>query len=215
MAFTSPKKVALIIASTRAIRVGPAVVDFVHRVLQSSPATPTPEISIIDVAKFNLPVFNERIVPSAPNHQSSNFEYEHSKAWSTAIASFDAYIWVSPEYNVGVPGGVKNAIDYLYHELVGKPVLIVTYGIFGGRKSSESLKDTFTGMKMRVAETRPKLSFAHSPERTDIMMAGVQGKLGPKTLELWEEEGKEPLLEGFGELVDLIKASVSEGAKAE
>ena len=214
MASTPPKKVALIIGSTRAIRVGPAVVEFVHKVFLSSPATPKPEISIVDVAKFNLPVFNERIFPTMVP-ANGQFEHEHSIAWSAAIASFDAFVWVSAEYNAGVPGGVKNAIDYLFHELVGKPALIVTYGIFGGKKSSESLKTTLTAMKLRVAETLPRLSFAASPGKADLMMAGTQGKIGPKTLELWEQEGTEPLLKGFRELIDLIKAPVSEGIKTE
>jgi NAD(P)H-dependent FMN reductase len=52
---------------------------------------------------------------------------------------FDGYVLVSPEYNNGMPGGVKNAIDYLYNEWIGKPALIITYGILGGLKSSEQL----------------------------------------------------------------------------
>ena len=53
---------------------------------------------------------------------------------------YDGYVFVSPEYNYGMPGGVKNAIDYLYNELTGKPILIITYGIFGGLKCSEQLE---------------------------------------------------------------------------
>lgn len=214
MATTSPKKVALIIASTRAIRAGPTVVDFVHKTLLTSPATPKPELSIIDVAKFNLPVFNERIMPAmVPMY--GQFDYEHSKAWSAAMAPFDAYVFVAPEYNLGVPGGVKNAIDYLYNEWIGKPVLIVTYGIHGGNLSSDALKGTLSGMKLRVVETRPMLKFAGWPDKSELMMAAGQGKVGTKTLELWEEEGKAPLLKGFGELVELMETPAPEPAKHE
>ena len=198
------KKVALIIASTRPVRAGPTVVDFVHKVILAAPTTPKPEISIIDVATFNLPVFNERIVPAAvPAY--GQFEYEHSKKWSAAIASFDAYIWVSPEYNFGLPGGVKNAIDYLFNEWVGKPTLIVTYGGMGGPNASETLNKVLTGMKLRVVETRPTLSFAGWPDKSEMIAASRQGKVGMKTLEHWEEEGKEPLLKGFGELIELME----------
>jgi NAD(P)H-dependent FMN reductase len=211
MATTIPNKVALIIASTRAVRVGPTAVDFVHKVLLTSPSTPKPEISIIDIASFNLPVFNERAVPAmVPEH--AQFEYEHSKAWSAAIKRFDGYIFVTPEYNLGVPGGVKNSIDYLYNEWIGKPVLIVTYGIHGGNLSSDSLKQTLSGMKLRVVETRPMLKFA-GPGREEMMMAAA-GKVGPKTMEEWEEVAKEPLLKGFGELVELLEAPAPEPAKA-
>ena len=133
------------------------------------------------------------------------FEFEHSKAWSAAMAPFDAYIFVAPEYNLGVPGGVKNAIDYLYNEWIGKPVLIVTYGIYGGLRSSEALTGTLSGMKLRVAETRPALSFAGWPDKSELMTASGQGKIGEKTLKMWEKEGKEPLLKGFGELIELME----------
>lgn len=119
---------------------------------------------------------------------------------------------MTPEYNLGVPGGVKNSIDYLYNEWIGKPVLIVTYGIHGGNLSSDSLKQTLSGMKLRVVETRPMLKFA-GPGREELMMAAA-GKVGPKTMEEWEEVAKEPLLKGFGELVELLEAPAPEPAKA-
>jgi len=209
----SPKKVALIIASTRPIRAGPEVVSFVHKILLTSPISPSPELSIVDVADFNLPVFNEKILPAMVPAQGQ-FEHEHSKKWSAAIAPFDGYVFVSPEYNFGLPGGVKNAIDYLYNELTGKPILIVTYGIKGGSGSSENLEKTFTGMKTRVVETRPQLSYA-GPGMAEMFAATGTGKLGPNTIELWEKEGKEPLLKGFEQLVTLLDTPVPEPAKSE
>ena len=208
-----PKKVALIIGSTRAIRAGPEVVSFIHKILLASPITPAPEISIIDVATFELPVFNEKVMP-AMVPSKGQFEYEHSKKWSAAIAAFDAYIIVSPEYNYGIPSGVKNAIDYLYNEWIGKPMLIVTYGIFGGSVSSEALNKTLNGMKLRVVETRPQLSYA-GPGMADMFAATGTGKIGPNTIELWEKESKEPLLKGFAELVELLETPVPEPAKTE
>lgn len=212
MAATNPKKVALIIASTRAVRVGPSVVDFVHKTLLTSSSTPTPSISILDVAAFNLPVFNERILPAmVPAY--GQFEHDHSKNWSAAMAPFDSYIFVVPEYNFGLPGGVKNAVDYLYNEWIGKPVLIVSYGIKGGEMSGENLKRTLDGMKLRVVETRPMLKFA--PGQEEIMMATGAGKLGQKTLDSWEEGEKEVLLKGFGELIELMETPAPEPAKHE
>ena len=212
MATTIPKKVALIITSTRAVRVGPTVVSFVHKVLLTSPSTPKPEISIIDIASFNLPVFNERVVPALiPKH--GQFQYKHSKAWSAAIKQFDGYIIVAAEYNHGVPGGLKNAIDYLYHEWTGKPVLIITYGVHGGNFSSDALKETLSVvMKLRVVETRPTLKFA-GPGMEEAMMAGM-GRVGPKTMEEWEEIAKEPFLKGFEELVELLETPAQEPTKA-
>jgi NAD(P)H-dependent FMN reductase len=120
---------------------------------------------------------------------------------------------VAPEYNHGVSGGLKNAIDYLFHEWTGKPVFIVTYGTRGGNFSSDSLKQTLSVvMKLRVVETRPMLKFA-GPGMEELMMAAI-GTVGPKTMEEWEEIAKEPLLKGFEELVELLEAPVPEPTKA-
>jgi len=196
------KKVALIISSVRGVRVGPSVVDWVHKTLKTSSATPAPELSIVDIATFNLPAFNEKAMP-AMVPDKAQFEFEHSKKWSAAIAPFDGYIFVSPEYNYGVPGAVKNAIDYLYNEWIGKPVLIITYGIQGATIASGNLKETLTGMKLRVVETRPQLKFA-GPGQEEMFQAIGAGILGPKTVELWEAEQKETVLKGFEELTTLL-----------
>jgi NAD(P)H-dependent FMN reductase len=213
MATTTPKRVALIIGSTRGIRAGPEVVNFIHKIFSASSVAPKPELSIVDIASFNLPVLNEKIMPAQVPSQGQ-FEFEHSKKWSAAIASFDGYVFVSPEYNFGTPGGVKNAIDYLYHEWIGKPVLIVTYGIQGGSSSSESLNKTLKGMKLRVVETRPQLWYA-GPGMDEMFVATGTGKIGPNTLELWEKESKEPLLKGFAELVEFLELPVTAPAKSE
>jgi NAD(P)H-dependent FMN reductase len=41
-------------------------------------------------------------------------------------------VFVSPQYNWGYPAPLKNAIDHLYKEWLGKPAVIVTYGGHGG-----------------------------------------------------------------------------------
>lgn len=63
-----------------------------------------------------------------------------------------------------MPGGVKNAIDYLYNDWIGKPVLIVTYGIHGAQKANASLRTILEGMKLRVVGTSPELKFAEGQE---------------------------------------------------
>jgi len=193
------KKIAIITGSSRVNRVGDKVADFVHKTVLTSTATPKVELSSIDIADFNLPVFNEGVVPAAVP-KFAQFEYEHSKKWSAAIAVPDAYILVSPEYNFGVPGPVKNAFDYLYNELTGKPILIVTYGGAGGNNSSDAWKTILTGMKLNVLEDRPQLKFA---DFNDTITAGG-GQLGEKTRGNWEAEYKEPILKAYQELVTAV-----------
>jgi len=207
---SAPKKIAIIIGSTRVNRVGPAIVDFVHKILKTSPASV--EFSILDIATFNLPVFDETAMPAMVPAYAQHTK-DHSKAWSAAIAKFDAYVWVVAEYNFGLPGATKNAIDYLYNEWIGKPALVISYGIQGGKTANAHLAGTLTGMKLRVAETKPQLTFK-GEGMTEVMISANQGKIGPLTLEDWEKTAPEGLLKGFGELIELLDAPVSEPVKA-
>lgn len=199
------KKVALIIGSTRAPRVGPKVVDFVQKTLLASNTTPAPEISIVDISAFKLPVYDELVMPAMVPFKAQ-FTNAHSKAWSAEIAKYDAYIFVSAEYNYGIPGGLKNAIDYLYNEWIGKPVMIVTYGIHGAYMASKNLNETLKGMKLRVVETSPQLKFGG--EEMEDMFKALGGELGEKSLKLWEETKKDELIEGYGQLVTLLETPV-------
>ncbi|RFU33544.1 hypothetical protein B7463_g2824, partial [Scytalidium lignicola] len=191
------KKIAILIGSTRPVRIGDKVADFVHQTLLTSPATPKAELSIIDLADFNLPVFNEKAVP-AGIPAMGEFEFEPSKKWSAAMAVPDAYVIVSPEYNYGIPGGLKNAIDYLFKGFVGKPVLIVTYGVKGGSLASEGLKGVLGSMKLQVVETRPQLAFEGQEG-----YAASAGKLGELSLQAWKNNTTD-LLKGYEELVKLV-----------
>ncbi|WP_331715971.1 NADPH-dependent FMN reductase [Tessaracoccus coleopterorum] len=60
------------------------------------------------------------------------------QAFADAMDAFDGYIVVTPEYNHGIPGGVKNAFDHLGPELNTKPVAFVSYGAERGSAPSSS-----------------------------------------------------------------------------
>ncbi len=66
------------------------------------------------------------------------------EALAEQIRQADGVVIVTPEYNYSVPGGLKNAIDWLSRlpdqPLAGKPVLIQTssMGVIGGRALSVS-----------------------------------------------------------------------------
>ncbi|WP_051258494.1 NADPH-dependent FMN reductase [Atopococcus tabaci] len=61
------------------------------------------------------------------------------QAWSEKMASFDAYIFVTPEYNHAVGGALKNATDYLKPEVANKPAALVGYGSLGGARAHENM----------------------------------------------------------------------------
>ena len=124
------------------------------------------------------------------------------------MAQFAAYIFVTPEYNHGIPGSTKNAVDYLFNEITTKPAMIVSYGTHGGMKASESLKVTLEGMKLRVVKVRPALPF-HGGLGPDLFDAAGKGELGEDSRKDWEEDKKKDVLEGVAELEQLMNEVVS------
>ncbi|KAJ4350427.1 uncharacterized protein N0V89_009048 [Didymosphaeria variabile] len=152
-------KIALITGSTRTPRAGDHVVNWVHDILKTRPSDNL-TIEPLSIADFNLPVYDEPVMPALVP-AVKQFTHEHSKKWSAAIASFDGYIFVIPEYNYGLAGGTKNAIDYLKNEWPGKPVAIISYGVHGGGKANEQLAQSLKEvMLMKVVGTRVELAFA-------------------------------------------------------
>jgi NAD(P)H-dependent FMN reductase len=199
------KNIALITTSTRKARVGPQVTSVINDILTGdADASKNTKISLVDVADFNLPVFDEEIMPAMVPDKGS-FKHAYSIAWSNEIKKHDGYIFVIPEYNFGLAGGTKNAIDYLYNEWIGKGVLIISYGIFGGKSASESLDKTLKGMKLNVVDTRPALGF-HGGVGDDLWLAGA-GKLGDETKKDIIAETP-TILKAFGELKDLMDKQV-------
>ncbi|CAJ2507315.1 Uu.00g085010.m01.CDS01 [Anthostomella pinea] len=193
------KSVALITMSTRGVRVGPNVAAFVNTVVEKPLGEANITVSPVDLGKFNLPVYNESVIP-AMVPEKAQFQYEHSKAWSAEISKHDGYILVIPEYNYGVAGGTKNAIDYLVNEWKGKPVVIVSYGVQGGTKANEQVKDCLTGVGLNVCETRPTLAF--SGGRGPDLFAAIEGKLGDNSKKEWEAGGD--IAKAARELKDIL-----------
>jgi NAD(P)H-dependent FMN reductase len=196
---SASKSIAVVVTSTRTPRVGPNVAAFVQDKLHPESEKAGLSLKLVNVADFNLPVYNEAVIPAmVPAHAS--FSFEHSKAWSAEMSQHDGYVFVIPEYNYGISGATKNAIDYLYNELLGKPVLIVSYGINGGPYASENLKRSLEGMKMKVCATRPTLAFKNGNAGPDLYTAMSTGSLGSDSVASWEDEKLKDLLQGFLEL---------------
>ena len=68
------------------------------------------------------------------------------------IIAADGVLISSPEYAHGVPGVLKNMLDWLVSvgELAGKPVALLNASPAGGRYAQESLLETLRTMNWRV-----------------------------------------------------------------
>jgi NAD(P)H-dependent FMN reductase len=110
---------------------------------------------LVDLADWPLPMDDEAGIPAL-----GGYDQEHTRAWSRKIAGADAFVFVTPQYNRGYPAALKNAIDHLYAEWIGKPVAIVSYGGHGGDKCAAQLRQVTEGLKMRTVATMPGIKLS-------------------------------------------------------
>jgi len=82
------------------------------------------------------------------------------------IASCDAFIVVTPEYNHGYPAPLKALIDSVGPEWHAKPVAFVSYGgVSGGLRAVEQLRLVFA--ELHAVTIRDSVSFAGAWEQFD------------------------------------------------
>ncbi len=107
------------------------------------------DVELVDLAEAGLPLLDE---PHHPRLQ--NYTQEHTKAWSATIARGDAYVFVTPEYNYGLPAPLKNAIDFLHVEWAHKPYGVVSYGgISAGTRAATMLRTVLSALALLPAQT--------------------------------------------------------------
>ena len=143
-------KVAIILGSTRPGRNGEAVSQWVYGITKKRIDI---DFELVDIKDFNLPLLDEPIPPSM-----GQYSKEHTKMWSAKIDSFDAYIFVTAEYNHGIPGALKNAIDFLFKEWNNKVAGFVSYGGVGGVRAVEQLRLVMAELKVATVRTQVQLS---------------------------------------------------------
>ncbi len=143
-------KIGIIIGSTRPGRVGESVAKWTHDL--ASKRTDA-EFELIDIIDYNLPLLDE---PTPAVYQ--NYTKEHTKAWSKKIAEMDGFIFVTPEYNHGVSGAFKNAIDFLNVEWNNKAVGFVSYGSAMGVRAVENLRVIVAELQMADVQKGVQLS---------------------------------------------------------
>jgi len=140
-------KVAIIIGSTRPGRKAEAVARWVFEIAKKRGDA---EFELVDILDFNLPLLDEPVPPSR-----GQYSKPHTKAWAAKIETFDAFVFVTPEYNHGTSGALKNAIDFLYAEWNNKAAAFVGYGSAGGVRAVESLRLVMG--ELQVADVRAQV----------------------------------------------------------
>ncbi len=124
--------IAIVTGSTRPGRNNIAVARWVHELAAERRDA---SFELVDIADYQLPLLDEPLPPALGRYSN-----RHTKRWAAKIASFDGYVFVTPEYNHGTSAALKNAIDYLYAEWADKAAGFVSYGAVGGTRAVEHLR---------------------------------------------------------------------------
>ncbi|CEJ85646.1 hypothetical protein VHEMI03832 [[Torrubiella] hemipterigena] len=206
------KKIAVIIGSTRTNRVGPAVANHVFDLLKPLAATAGVTLDLIDIVDQKLPLYDEPTHPGGLPKEDPTPHYanDFSRKWSGLVRQYDAYAFVTPEYNGSVPAGLKNALDYLFYEWSGKPAGIVSYGGGGGKKSAAHLEDICKVLRLKSVPTKaafrtPRDLLPHYLEKKEVTAENLQ---------LWKEAGSDAAAETmFSEILEQLKANENEAAQ--
>src|SRR5881409_2753904 len=143
-------RIAIILGSTRPGRNGEAVAKWVHEIAKRRTDA---EFELVDIKDFNLPLLDEPAPPIM-----GQYSKPHTKTWAAKIGSFDGYVFVMPEYNHGISGALKNAIDFLFAEWNNKAAGFVSYGSVGGARAVEQLRLVLAEVQIATVRNQVLLS---------------------------------------------------------
>ena len=131
-------KLMIILGSSRQGRRGETVAKWAQAAAEKDGRF---EVEYVDLRELNLPYFDEPMSPFSMYDEGKDYTHPEGKAWAKRIGESDGFIIVTPEYNHGYPGVLKNALDWVGREWGDKPVGFISYGnITGGARAVEQLR---------------------------------------------------------------------------
>ena len=133
-----------------------------------------------------LPAFDDSMEPS-----------ESINAWRNELAAADGVMICSPEYAFGVPGALKNAIDWTVGsgELVDKPLALIT-AASSGDKAHAAWLQIFSALS------------AHIPPGGALLIPFIRTKFNEKG-EVSDVATKEAILNTVQALIQTIEQKAS------
>jgi NAD(P)H-dependent FMN reductase len=143
-------RIAVIIGSTRPGRKGEAVAKWAYEIARKRGDA---DFELVDIKDFHLPLLDEPMPPML-----AQYTQHHTKTWAAKIACFDAYVFVTPEYNHATSGALKNAIDFLYAEWVNKAAGFIGYGGASGVRAVENLRLVMAELQVATVRAQVGLS---------------------------------------------------------
>jgi NAD(P)H-dependent FMN reductase len=151
-------RIAIIIGSTGPAAVGRAVGQWAYDMARDRTDA---VFELLEIEDYNLPLLDEPQPASTLNPGLpilDQYTREHTRAWSEVVATFDGYVFVTPEYNHSISGALKNAIDFLFHEWGNKAAGFIGCGATNGARAIESLRLVMSAV--HVATVRPTVGLS-------------------------------------------------------
>jgi len=145
-------RVGIIVGSVREGRRGEA---FARWILGLASDRREVKAELLDLKDWPLPSYSFREGTTAA--EQSYPPDSLAGRWAKKITAQDAFIIVTPEYNHGYPGALKNALDHLSAGWRHKPVAFVSYGGFaGGARAVEQLR--LVAIELRMVPVRDEVN---------------------------------------------------------
>ena len=135
--------IGIIVGTTREGRVSPQVAKWVKEIADERKDA---NYTIVDIKDFKLPFLGETT------------DMGPVTKWGQTIGALDGFVFVTGEYNHGVPAPLKNALDWLKDQWNNKAAGIVSYGSTGGARAAEHLRGILAELQVASVRTHPTLS---------------------------------------------------------
>jgi NAD(P)H-dependent FMN reductase len=141
-------RIGIILASTRQGRRGEIFAKWIHALVAERPGV---EVELLDLRDYPVPGYHHEQMPGMIER---SYPEGVARQWSEKIHGLDGYVIVTPEYNHGYPGDLKNAIDHVHTGWWYKPVAFVGYGgTASGSRAVEQLRTVAIELRMVPVRT--------------------------------------------------------------
>ncbi len=164
-------KIGIISGSVREGRNSAAVTEWIHEfaVKRNDEGV---EYEMVALADYDLPLLGAKLPENRQATASAAIQ-----AWSEKMASFDGYVFITPEYNHAVGGALKNALDFLKAEVANKTASLVGYGSLGGARAHENMRVILGELSVASVRTTTNFSLITDFENMSIFKPNDYNKV--------------------------------------
>ncbi|HHW79922.1 MAG TPA: NAD(P)H-dependent oxidoreductase [Acholeplasmataceae bacterium] len=121
------------------------------------------EYELIDIKDFNLPMFGDNVTEA---------DQANIAKFSEKMNAQDGFVFTVAEYNHGVTGVLKNALDFLKPEVANKVAGFVGYGGVGGARAIEQMRSITGELSLAGVQRNVNLFLSADFENFSVFKPG-------------------------------------------